>query len=72
MMNVRKTNDTIEATEHDLERLLVTHAEDGIPEVLLVELLRDYATIIETIGYVPRRWGVTRRPVDQYHTRTQR
>ena len=46
----------LDITERELERLLATHAEAGIPELVLVELLRDYATTIETIGYIPRTW----------------
>jgi len=46
----------LDITERELERLLAKHAEAGIPELVLVELLRDYATTIETIGYIPRTW----------------
>ena len=46
----------LDTTERELERLLAKHAEAGIPELVLVELLRNYATTIETIGYIPRTW----------------
>jgi len=40
----------------DLERWLVTHAEAGVPERALVAILRRYATMVDTVGYVPRLW----------------
>jgi len=43
-------------TEQNLERLLVTSATDGVPELALISLLRDYADLIEETGYVPRTW----------------
>lgn len=46
--------DRIERAEHELERWLVTHAEAGVPELILVGLLRDYADTIDELGYVPR------------------
>ncbi|MFD1687018.1 hypothetical protein [Halobellus litoreus] len=47
----------IEETEVELEEWLVGQAENGIPEVVLIGLLRDYADDIEYLGYVPRMWG---------------
>ena len=49
----------IEATEVELEEWLVDPAENGIPEIVLVGVLRDYADGIEHLGYVPRMWGHT-------------
>ena len=43
-------------TEQRLERLLVSSAIDGVPELVLITLLRDYADLIEENGYVPRTW----------------
>jgi len=43
-------------TEQQLERLLVSSAVDGVPELVLITLLRDYADLIEEAGYVPRTW----------------
>ncbi|WP_324665378.1 hypothetical protein [Haloarcula sediminis] len=43
-------------TEQHLERLLVASATDGVPELALISLLRDYADLIEETGYVPRTW----------------
>ena len=47
----------IEEAEADLEQWLVEQAEDGIPEIVLIGLLRDYADDVEDLGYVPRMWG---------------
>jgi hypothetical protein len=49
----------IEEAEVELEQWLVEQAENGIPEIGLVGLLRDYADDIEQLGYVPRMWGHT-------------
>jgi len=43
-------------TEQHLERLLVASATDGVPELVLISLLRDYANLSEETGYVPRTW----------------
>ncbi|MFC7164922.1 hypothetical protein [Halospeciosus flavus] len=49
--------DEVEQAEDQLEQLLVDQAEAGVPEIVLVGLLRDYADDIEHLGYVPRMWG---------------
>jgi hypothetical protein len=49
--------DEIEQAEVDLEQWVVDQAESGIPEIVLVSLLRDYADDIEHLGYIPRTWG---------------
>lgn len=49
----------IEEAKVELEQWLVNQAENGIPEIVLVGLLRDYADDIEHLGYVPRMWGDT-------------
>lgn len=49
----------IEEAEVELEEWLVEKAENGVPEIVLVGLLRDYADDIEHLGYVPRMWGHT-------------
>lgn len=46
----------IEEAEVELEQWLVEQAENGIPEIVLIRLLRDYADDIEQLGYVPRVW----------------
>ena len=51
----------IEEAEVELEQWLVERAENGVPEIVLVGLLRDYADDIEHLGYVPRRWGDSER-----------
>jgi hypothetical protein len=51
----------IEEAEVELEEWLVEQAENGIPEIVLVGLLRDYADDIEHLGYVPRMWGKSER-----------
>ena len=47
----------IEQAEDELEQWLVDQAEAGVPEIVLIGLLRDYAEDIEHLGYVPRMWG---------------
>ncbi len=47
----------IEQAETELEQWLVDQAENEIPEIVLIGLLRDYADEIEHLGYVPRLWG---------------
>ncbi|MFC5135372.1 MULTISPECIES: hypothetical protein [Haloferacaceae] len=51
----------IEQAEDELEDWLVNQAESGVPEVVLIGLLRDYADDIEHLGYVPRVWGHSNR-----------
>lgn len=51
----------IEESEVELEQWLVEQAENGIPEIVLIGLLRDYADDIEQLGYVPRMWGESDR-----------
>nr|WP_276282845.1 hypothetical protein [Halorussus sp. DT72] len=47
----------IDAVEHDLERWLLRQAQAGVPELVLVGLLREYADVIECCGVIPRSWG---------------
>ena len=42
--------------EQQLQALLVTTAEGGVPELALISILRDYADLVEAQGYVPRTW----------------
>ena len=51
----------IEEAEVELEKWLIELAENGVPEIVLIELLRDYADDIEQLGYVPRMWGESER-----------
>ncbi|ELZ62218.1 MULTISPECIES: hypothetical protein [Halorubrum] len=51
----------IEEAEVELEQWLVEQAENGVPEMVLIGLLRDYADDIEHLGYVPRMWGESER-----------
>lgn len=51
----------IEQAEVELEQWLVKQAENGVPEIVLIGLLRDYADDIEHLGYVPRMWGESDR-----------
>ncbi|GAA0216339.1 hypothetical protein [Halobaculum roseum] len=51
----------IEQAEVDLEEWLVEQSEAGVPELVLVGLLRDYADDVEDLGYVPRMWGNSKR-----------
>jgi len=47
----------IEEAEVELEEWLVEQAENGVSEIVLIRLLRDYADDIQHLGYVPRMWG---------------
>ncbi|CQH64506.1 uncharacterized protein HHUB_5048 (plasmid) [Halobacterium hubeiense] len=49
--------DEIKQAEAELEEWLVEQAENGVAEIVLIGLLRDYADDIEHLGYVPRMWG---------------
>jgi protoporphyrinogen oxidase len=51
----------IEEAEVELEEWLVEQAGNGVPEIVLIGLLRDYADDIEHLGYVPRMWGESER-----------
>jgi len=51
----------IEETEVELEEWLVEQAENDVPEIVLIGLLRDYADDVEHLGYVPRMWGESGR-----------
>jgi hypothetical protein len=46
---------------NEIEEWLVEQAENGIPEIVLIGLLWDYADDIEHLGYVPRMWGESER-----------
>lgn len=52
----------IEQAEDELEDWLVDQAESGVPEVVLMGLLRDYADDIEHLGYCPADVG-SQRPM---------
>ncbi len=58
----------IDAVEQDLERWLLLHAQAGVPELVLVGLLRDYADVIEHHGVIPRSWDEASRE-SQHSTR---
>jgi hypothetical protein len=47
----------IEGARDVLRRLLVEQAQAGVPEQVLVGLLREQAAGIERRGYIPRRWA---------------
>ncbi|WP_435119798.1 hypothetical protein [Halolamina sp. C58] len=51
----------IEEAEVELEQWLVEQAENGVPEIVLIGLLRDYADDIEHLGYVSRMWVESER-----------
>nr|WP_276302762.1 hypothetical protein [Halorussus sp. DT80] len=46
----------MDAVEHDLERWLLRQAQAGVPELVLVDLLREYADVIERQGMISRSW----------------
>jgi hypothetical protein len=47
----------IEDARTALQRLLAEQAQAGVPEQVLLGLLREQAATIERRGYIPRRWG---------------
>jgi hypothetical protein len=47
----------IEDARDALQRLLAEQARAGVPEQVLIGLLREQAAGIERRGYIPRRWG---------------
>lgn len=47
----------IEIAERALETWLVRNAREGISELVLGGILRDYAGQIEDLNHVPRSWG---------------
>jgi hypothetical protein len=53
-MSVNKRQ--INRADRDLRRWLTTQARSGLPELVLVALLRSHAECIERCGYVPRAW----------------
>lgn len=65
-MKVSRRNFQIDAAERELERFLAKHAKAGLPELVLVKLLREYAITIETIGYIPRTWGSIARTENKF------
>lgn len=46
----------IACAETTLEHWLVAHATAGVPETVLIGLLRTYAKRVARIGHVPRSW----------------
>ncbi|MDG5777868.1 hypothetical protein VB773_19850 [Haloarculaceae archaeon H-GB2-1] len=59
-------NAQFEATARDLEAWLGAQAEQGVPELVLVGLLRGYADEIQDQGYVPRSWrNLNRASIDE-------
>ncbi len=58
----------IDAVEQDLERWLLRQAQAGVPELVLVGLLREYADVIEHHGVIPRSWG---KPSQESQTSTR-
>nr|WP_254270782.1 hypothetical protein [Halorussus aquaticus] len=51
----------IDAVEQALERWLLRQAQAGVPELVLVGLLRRYADVIECYGVIPRSWDEASR-----------
>ena len=49
-------NDRIDIAERELKHWLTRYAETGLPELILVGLLYEYADRIERYGYIPRTW----------------
>jgi len=59
------SRDRIDRAERELEGWLQRHAENGVSELVLVGLLREYAIDIETLGYIPRRTRLKRQVEDR-------
>lgn len=51
----------IEGVEQDLERWLLVQVYAGVPELMLVGFLQDYADVIEHCGAIPRSWDESSR-----------
>jgi len=47
----------IDCVDRELGRWLAEQARAGVPELVLLALLRSYAGRIERRGYIPRAWG---------------
>lgn len=47
----------VEDAREALQSLLAQQAQAGVPEQVLVGLLREQAAKIERRGYIPRRWA---------------
>jgi hypothetical protein len=50
----------IPRVETALEHWLVEHAAAGVPETVLIDVLRAYADRVERLGHVPRSWHPSR------------
>jgi len=48
---------TTEDARAALQRLLAEQAQAGVPEQVLISLLREQVAEIERHGYIPRRWA---------------
>jgi len=57
----------IDGVEQNLERWLLLQARAGIPELVLLGLLREYADVIERHGVIPRSWDRRRTRVSTRH-----
>lgn len=64
--------DQIAFAEQTLEEWVYRHARAGVPELVLVELLREQVLTIEQRGYVPRRPDVSRRCDHRRPARSER
>ncbi|WP_226021937.1 hypothetical protein [Halomicrobium salinisoli] len=49
-------DDAFSDLAEDFETWLAMQSQDGVPDLVLVGLLRGYADEIERHGYVPRSW----------------
>ena len=56
--HTRETEPNLERmdVEQAIHELLVQYAEDGVPEIVLLGVLREQARTIERTGYVSRRY----------------
>lgn len=46
----------LERAEAELEEWLAAKATDGVPELVLIGVLREYADEVERLGSIPRTW----------------
>jgi len=51
----RKDIHSAEEAQRAIERWAVTYAEEGVPELILISLLRESADDIERLGYISRQ-----------------
>lgn len=55
--NMNTDSNRIDRVDRELGHWLAVQAQAGVPELVLLALLRSYVGRIERRGYIPRAWG---------------